>query len=168
MQTDRQRKIADSAMRVLATRGARGLTHRAVDLHAGLPTGSTSYYANSRAALLQFALNSVMDKDREYFQLFISPGVGVDLDGLLEKLSAPENRELALARFELFLEAARNTEFQALMEVHRRNFISLAAKALEHRGAKEPRAEAVKLITESEGRLFQTLVFRPVNWLEDS
>ncbi|WP_308268702.1 TetR/AcrR family transcriptional regulator [Yinghuangia soli] len=48
--------IGDTAVHLLVERGMRGLTHRAVDEAAGLPSGSTSYYARTRAALLEVAL----------------------------------------------------------------------------------------------------------------
>lgn len=48
----RPQVLADAAIRVIAHDGMRGLTHRAVDREAGLPQGSTSYYASTRAALL--------------------------------------------------------------------------------------------------------------------
>ncbi len=37
----RHERIADAALNLLAERGMRGLTHRAVDEAAGLPQGST-------------------------------------------------------------------------------------------------------------------------------
>ena len=49
---DRRSTILDGALAVLAEQGMRGLTHRAVDAAAGLPSGSTSYYFRSRAALV--------------------------------------------------------------------------------------------------------------------
>lgn len=48
----RRLQLADAGLRVLATSGARGLTHRAVDAEAGVPTGTTSNYFASRDALL--------------------------------------------------------------------------------------------------------------------
>ncbi|MEW9532154.1 TetR/AcrR family transcriptional regulator [Microbispora sp. NPDC049125] len=48
--------VADAAIGILAGRGMRGLTHRAVDEAAGLPAGSTSNHARTRAALLELAL----------------------------------------------------------------------------------------------------------------
>ncbi|HLL33473.1 MAG TPA: TetR/AcrR family transcriptional regulator, partial [Streptomyces sp.] len=44
--------VADTALALLAERGMRGLTHRAVDEAAGLPQGSTSNVARTRQALL--------------------------------------------------------------------------------------------------------------------
>ncbi|WFR73994.1 TetR family transcriptional regulator [Prescottella defluvii] len=37
--------IADAAVTLIAQQGLRALTHRAVDRAAGIPEGSTSYYA---------------------------------------------------------------------------------------------------------------------------
>ncbi len=48
----RRAALADAGLRVLAAAGARGLTHRAVDAEAGLPTGTASNYFRSRDDLL--------------------------------------------------------------------------------------------------------------------
>ncbi|HEY0694282.1 MAG TPA: TetR family transcriptional regulator, partial [Kribbella sp.] len=60
---DRRAAIADAAIRLVATRGLRGLTHRAVDAEAGLPPGSTSYYLRTRDALLTACVNRMLDHD---------------------------------------------------------------------------------------------------------
>ncbi|MEV1172971.1 TetR/AcrR family transcriptional regulator, partial [Nonomuraea sp. NPDC049784] len=52
----RSETVADTAITLLAERGMRGLTHRAVDEAAGLPPGSTSNLARTRAALLELTL----------------------------------------------------------------------------------------------------------------
>lgn len=48
----RRDQIAEAGIRVIARRGVRALTHRAVDEEAALPPGSTSYYARTRSALI--------------------------------------------------------------------------------------------------------------------
>lgn len=48
----RREQLADAGLRVLARAGARGLTHRAVDEEAGVPSGTASNYFRSRDALL--------------------------------------------------------------------------------------------------------------------
>lgn len=48
----RMQLILESATRVVASGGMRGLTHRAVDGEAGLPQGSTSGYLRTRLALV--------------------------------------------------------------------------------------------------------------------
>jgi len=59
----RTRQVGDAAIAVLAEHGARGLTHRAVDQAAGLPPGTTSNYARTRAALLTLALTRIAELD---------------------------------------------------------------------------------------------------------
>jgi AcrR family transcriptional regulator len=59
----RTRQVGDAAIAVLAEHGARGLTHRAVDQAAGLPPGTTSNYARTRAALLTLALARIAELD---------------------------------------------------------------------------------------------------------
>jgi AcrR family transcriptional regulator len=57
----RTRQVGDAAIVVLADQGARGLTHRAVDRAAGLPPGTTSNHARTRAALLTLALARIAE-----------------------------------------------------------------------------------------------------------
>jgi AcrR family transcriptional regulator len=63
----RREAIADAAVGVIADRGIRGLTHRAVDEAAGLPAGSTSYYFRSRAALLEAVVAHLVVVDQAAF-----------------------------------------------------------------------------------------------------
>ncbi|MFD8548074.1 TetR/AcrR family transcriptional regulator [Streptomyces sp. NPDC059649] len=59
----RPQLIADAAIRLLAERGMRGLTHRAVDEAAGLPPGSTSNLARTREALLETAVRRLAERE---------------------------------------------------------------------------------------------------------
>lgn len=63
---DRRILIADTAIAVIAEDGIRGLTHRAVDKAAGLPTGSTSYYARSKAQLVGLTVERLASLLRGY------------------------------------------------------------------------------------------------------
>ncbi|MFV0435172.1 MAG: TetR/AcrR family transcriptional regulator [Leucobacter sp.] len=51
--TDRRSEIAEAGIRLIATRGVRALTHRAIDAELDLPAGSTSYYARTRHDLVK-------------------------------------------------------------------------------------------------------------------
>ncbi|MHC3389018.1 TetR/AcrR family transcriptional regulator [Streptomyces lavendulocolor] len=82
--TARADLIADAALTLLAERGMRGLTHRAVDEAAGLPQGSTSNYARTRQALLETAVRRLADREAQV--LFVDgmpapPGGGTEPDG---------------------------------------------------------------------------------------
>lgn len=83
----RRDQIAQAGIRVIASRGVRALTHRAVDEEAGLPPGSTSYYAPTRRALIDeivrvLAEHSVADLEEAVHSL---PG--------RDEASAPAARE---------------------------------------------------------------------------
>ena len=114
----RRAAIADTAIHLVATRGLRGLTHRAVDAEAGLPPGSTSYYLRTRAALLTACINRMLDRD-----LTAQPGpapVTMDLEELMVGMVLDLVRERAddlVARYELSLEASRHAELrEAIIE----------------------------------------------------
>lgn len=55
--------ITDAALDLLAERGMRGLTHRAVDERAGLPQGSTSNYARTRQSLLEATVRRLAERE---------------------------------------------------------------------------------------------------------
>lgn len=63
---DRRTLIADTAIAVIAEDGIRGLTHRAVDRAARLATGSTSYYARSKAQLVGLTVERLASLLRGY------------------------------------------------------------------------------------------------------
>jgi AcrR family transcriptional regulator len=112
----RRAQIADAGLQVIATEGAKGLTHRAVDRVAGIPAGTTSNYFPTRDALLAGLV------DRIHVRIAPDPGVLADLATgepnvdratdyvlyIVDRLD--RSRDLALALFEVRLEAARRPE----------------------------------------------------------
>lgn len=65
--SDREDLVLDSALRVLAECGPRGLTHRAVDAAAGLPSGSTSNTFRTRSALVEGIAARLEELDRQLY-----------------------------------------------------------------------------------------------------
>src|SRR5690348_5666405 len=80
MTSPRAELAADTALALLAAAGMRGLTHRAVDKAAGLPAGSTSNLARTRAALLELALRRLTELERRRFAGSAAP-LDADLRG---------------------------------------------------------------------------------------
>lgn len=64
MRQNPQRRAAllDAAIEVLAREGSRGLTLRAVDAEAGVPTGTASNYFANRAQLLVQILHRTRER----------------------------------------------------------------------------------------------------------
>lgn len=59
----RRQQLADAAIALLGTEGARGLSHPRVDRHAGMPAGTSSYYFRTRKSLLQAAAERMTELD---------------------------------------------------------------------------------------------------------
>src|SRR5688572_3652652 len=132
--TARRERLADAAIDILAGAGARGLTHRAVDEHAGEPPGTTSRYFRTRDALPTAAAHRARDLH------FADLGWG-DFPSVVRDALGP-NRSRHLAMFELFLESTRRPAIrEALVEI-RRSQIDLIRKT---RGIGE--AEAAALVS---------------------
>lgn len=112
----RRQRIADAALDVLGGHGGRGLTHRAVDAAAGVPTGTTANYFPSRAALFAGMASRIFTRiapDPERLAALAARDADVDTmvaytRYVVERLLAAPG--LALALVELRLEAARSPE----------------------------------------------------------
>jgi AcrR family transcriptional regulator len=62
---DRRPQLLDAALAVVAHKGMKGLTHRAVDAAAGLAEGTTSNYYRNRAALVEAVLDRLLELDAD-------------------------------------------------------------------------------------------------------
>lgn len=162
MSTDRKTLIADAAIDLLGQVGARGLTHRAVDTHAGLPAGSTSFYCRSRLDLLTLALqrHAALDlADLEADAQRMAPGP-LTREGLVDLLSQRVTDWLSLpkrprlvARFELFLMASREPELARIVGQQRRFFLRATEAALAQAGVDNPKGMAPELMALVDGLL---------------
>jgi hypothetical protein len=168
----RARQVADAAITVLADHGARGLTHRAVDQAAGLPPGTTSNYARTRAALLTLTLTRIAELDAaDGTDGLAGPEVGsrggpdADGAGLADGLAGMLHRMITdtgarrrlLARFELAFEATRWPELRAAYDELGGRFRADAARLLAAAGSAEPDRDAWTLIAWMEGTAFYAL-----------
>lgn len=117
----RRRTIADAGLTVLAREGSRGLTHRAVDAAAQVPTGTTSNYFRSRDALIGGLVERIGERlaptpeDLER-RANAAPGPGLFADyirDIVRRLT--EDRDVTLALFELRLEGGRRPEVAAVL-----------------------------------------------------
>jgi len=180
----RARLVGDAAIGVLADHGARGLTHRAVDQAAGLPPGTTSNYARTRAALLTLTLTRIAELDATeaaagscdvaevaHAARGVAPETGMPVTseaartrlagavaGVLGRvITGPEPRRRAVARFELALEATRRPELRAAYDEMGGAFRAEVARLLAAAGSAQPRSDAWTLIAWLEGTAFYAL-----------
>lgn len=112
----RRNDLLDAGLRLLASAGARGLTHRAVDREAGTPTGTCSNYFRTRADLVGALAHRVFERlnpDPERLATLATEPATLAttrlyLRDILERLTTHD--DLAVALFELRLEARRSPE----------------------------------------------------------
>ncbi|MEU7055814.1 TetR family transcriptional regulator C-terminal domain-containing protein [Streptomyces sp. NPDC046197] len=153
--------VADTALALLAERGMRGLTHRAVDEAAGLPQGSTSNLARTRQALLELAVRRLAEREARVLALHEMPDPGcggprslVDGLALATHRALTRNRELTLARYELALEATRRPELRAYFDAAGARFREQLAELLVAVGSPDPDRQVLSLVAWSDGLMF--------------
>ena len=169
MPSDRYPILTDAAIDVLAERGMRGLTHRAVDTRAGLPQGTTSAYFRTRKALIEAVVRRIADLDRADLQAGRLPGaadtpsvamddvdaVAADIATVLDRwMGTARNR--TLARYACLLEATHHPELQTILvygEASRAQSRSMLAAA----GARHPKQAGDHLVACIDGLLFDRL-----------
>ncbi|MGW7618584.1 TetR/AcrR family transcriptional regulator [Streptomyces antimycoticus] len=159
--------IADTALGLLAERGMRGLTHRAVDEAAGLPLGSTSNHARTRAALLKTAVRRLAQREAEVLTPDEMPRSAsaarngadpvaelADALSLALHRSLTAQRDLLIARYELALEATRRPELREFYDATGRGFREPLEAMMTALGSTEPRRHARSLVAWCEGLMF--------------
>jgi len=165
----RSDQVADAALEVLAERGGRGLTHRAVDQEAGLPEGSTSNLFRTRDALVIAALDRHVERETEVISAVRSswPGeeltvaqVAALLSETVDQISTPPMLTLAAARFELYLEVCRRPELSERLRKVRRGYVELVADLLRSAGIDPARQHATAVLALTEGMTVD-LLFHP-------
>ncbi|MFF4585830.1 TetR/AcrR family transcriptional regulator [Streptomyces sp. NPDC001388] len=152
--------VADTALALLAERGMRGLTHRAVDEAAGLPQGSTSNLARTREALLGLAVRRLAEREARVLALEEMPDPSGGLDALTGALalavhrSLTGHRDLLIARYELALEATRRPDLRVFYDstgaVFRERLTAMVAAA----GSTAPHRHTLSLAAWADGLMF--------------
>lgn len=173
MGSDRINVITDAAIDVIAERGMRGLTHRAVDARAGLPIGSTSALFRTRKALIEGVVRRLADLDRAEVEaggLTVDPAVPAGLtplspaalDHLATRIAALLDRWLtagrsrALARYACLLEATHHPELRVL--AYGGQVRAQARALLAMAGVPDPQQAGDRFVACVDGLFFDRLV----------
>ncbi|OJF10519.1 TetR/AcrR family transcriptional regulator [Couchioplanes caeruleus] len=170
MPTDRFAVLTDAAIDLLAERGMRGLTHRAVDAGARVPQGTTSAYFRTRKALIEAVVRRIADLDRVDLAESRPPldadaaaatmadvdaaaaGIAVILD---RWMSTARNR--TLARYACLLEATHHPELRTILR-HGDASRAQARSMLAAAGARDPARAGDHLVACIDGLLLDRLI----------
>ena len=150
---DRRQRIANAGIALIARGGTHRLTHRAVDTEAGLPNGSTSYYARSRRDLIRLVMEQLSAESQADLTDIEVPGKltvrqATDLVGrLAERLIL--NGDAQAARFALMFEVRDDDELRRELTVDapvRRSFDEKAVELLRALGVADPEEKAPEFV----------------------
>jgi DNA-binding transcriptional regulator YbjK len=161
--TERARVVADAAIAVLGEEGSRALTHRAVDRRAGLPTGSTSNVARTRAALLTLTIERFIDLNVAAFGAIAdqAPTGPAELARLLAETThflVVNDRTRMIARYELAMVSVRHPELRRELNHAADSLRASAREVLIAAGSTAPDRHSRQMNALIEGLVFHTSV----------
>ena len=164
----RSDRLLDAAIQVVGTDGIRALTHRAVDAAARLPTGSASNLFRTRQALLRAMVVRMIDTEIAGWSRLVadlddtSPttpdALAATLAAMVENLTGPL-RTLTVARYSLFMEAARDTSLQAEMGRGARRVAEIGHEWLTAAGSRDPDTHTALVMAHLDGLVVHRLAF---------
>jgi hypothetical protein len=113
------------------------VTHLRVDRQAGFADGTTSFYYQTRNALLRATIDRVIELDIADFTAALDAARNGQVDSLLSRLAEqalrtaiePE-RTRARARFELMMIAARDPELSTVFDGFMGRFVAISEAAV--------------------------------------
>jgi len=156
----RRAELLEAAVAVVAESGLRGLTHRAVDAHAGLPEGTCSAYLRTRLALLVGLtehVGGILARDVDAMAAKAAPHAedpdaisAAVTDLLLHWLRHPE---IVRTQAELALEAARRPELMDVFDPWRQGLVRVVEELVRCAGRDDPALRAAVGVAAIEGVL---------------
>lgn len=163
----RRTALLDATLRVIARDGAAGASHRAVAAEAGVPLGSTTYYFDSREAMLLAALRHAADGEVALIEARLAALSQRSLDRAgwrrevvrwaLEQV-AEERAHVLVARHQLQLEALRHPELRAVYGAWTAAGLALTEAMLRQAGAADPARDAAVLVAAVDGVTLNAVV----------
>lgn len=162
---ERRGLILDATVRLLTREGLGAVTHRAVAREADVPLAATTYYFDSKDELLSEALTLLVAHEVELLSARATElGDAIKSPADLAKALAEvltsrgeEDRRMLLAKFEVYLEAARRPALRGPVARWIETFTGLAEGALAAAGASDPKAAAPVMVAAIDGLLTHAL-----------
>ncbi len=158
--SDRRRQIADAGLVVLAERGLRGVTHRAVDSAAGLPTGSTSNVFRTKQALIDGLVARLVELDLAALEgnavpdLSSPAALAAQIARQSAALTHPPMDTITRARLQLALDPDIDLSSQ------HEGFTTMATQLLSALGATDPERRARAITDYLDGLIFHALAMQ--------
>jgi DNA-binding transcriptional regulator YbjK len=169
---DRRELLLRAAVDLLADGGPKAVTHRAVAARAGVPQASTTYYFASIQELTDEALRLHLSERTSELQAMITEatakgGSVEDIARVLAEMLITRSRDIAIAQFEVYMQAGRDPELRDHVAKTLGAFELIAATVLGFLGVREPERAAPVFVALIDGFLLHR-VARPDQVQEDA
>ncbi|MEU5760605.1 TetR family transcriptional regulator [Nocardia sp. NPDC047648] len=157
---DRRVLLVDTAIELIAARGLRALTHRALDAELGLPAGSASYYFRSKRALIEAIVDRITTRSRDDFAAAaLAPTGAMAPESIAVAIASWLDRLLAERRAHLITRHALLIDLLDDRDLHPRLVRSLfstdrARDLFRAIGAADPETRADDFVAVVEGAVF--------------
>jgi DNA-binding transcriptional regulator YbjK len=109
----RRREILEATLRVIGESGVNGATHRAIAQEADVALASTTYYFDSKDALVEEALELMIERSIEDVRRYTTCPEQISQDELIDRIvdfvdaQINDPNAFLLAQYELMLESGR-------------------------------------------------------------
>jgi len=156
---DTRSAVLEAAIRLIARGGLQAVSHRAVEAEAGVSHGTTTYYFGSRQKIVDAVLEHLAAHDMALAAGTSPAPAPPDAGHAAGRLAAllSGDRDYALARYELMLEAARRPGLLPSLQRWRLSFTASAEEMLRQAGAASPALAAHWLIATLDGLILDSL-----------
>ena len=169
----RRGKILEATLRVIGESGVNGVTHRAVAQEADVALASTTYYFDSKDALVEEALEQMIFRSIEDVRRFTSCSDTIEQAELIDRIvgfaDAQINDPLAFltAQYELMLEAGRREQLRPLARRWTIAYMDGFSHLVESAGLPEPVVTAEMITNFVEGALLNHVTMPGDDFLEE-
>ena len=148
---------------MISRSGADAVTHRAVAADAGVSLASTTYYFDSKDALVQEALDLVIERSTVLVSEHTTVDGPISHGELVERLVRLTEAQLEdadaplVAQYELMIEAGRRPQLRPLAERWETVYMQSLATLVEASGLPQPQEATRIIVTLLEGSLLAQL-----------
>jgi TetR/AcrR family transcriptional regulator, regulator of biofilm formation and stress response len=148
-QNPRRQDILEATLRVIGESGVNSVTHRAVAEEADVALASTTYYFDSKSALVEEALELMIARSTEYVRLYTACPPRITHEELVDRVvgfvdaHANDPNAFLLAQWELMLEAGREEYLRPLARRWTIAYMDGFHHVVRSAGLPEPAAEVI-------------------------
>jgi DNA-binding transcriptional regulator YbjK len=155
----RRQDILEATLRVIGQGGVHNVSYRAVAQEANVSLASTTYYFDSKSALVEEALELMIARSSESVRQYTTAPSRISRAELIDRIIAFAGAQiddpgaLLTAQFELMLEAGRADHLQPLARRWSITYMDGFAEMIRKAGIPRPNAAAEIIMTFVEGTL---------------